>query len=164
MKLMFFTCDEFDKAFKKLKECEEVSDLQSTEVEDDVQSKKRKRKPNLKYIISSEDEYDENCDSLQLLAKLDKPVQLKNGPWKVQRRDCVLQEIPTSSSASYTNNDASIIAPTINTRTKVTNSTLINKNENNSTTNITIHNSTTNITTIKLYEADCRKMYRSVIA
>ncbi|XP_025156200.1 uncharacterized protein LOC112588969 [Harpegnathos saltator] len=92
--------------------------------------KVRKRKPNLKYVISSEDEYDENCDSLQPSAKLDKSVQLKNGPCKTQRRDCVLQEIPTNSFASYTNNDASIIAPTINTRTKVTNSTLINKNEN----------------------------------
>lgn len=50
-----------------------MSDLQSTEVEDDIQTKKRKRKPNLKYVISSEDEYNENCDSLQPPAKIDKP-------------------------------------------------------------------------------------------
>lgn len=53
-----------------------MSDLQSTEVEDEIQTKKRKYKPNLKYantVISSEDEYDENCDPVQPLSKLYKP-------------------------------------------------------------------------------------------
>lgn len=71
MKILLFFVDDFDKANRKLKECEEFSDLQATETEEEIQNKKRKRKPNKKYInTSSEDENNENLDSLQPPSKL----------------------------------------------------------------------------------------------
>lgn len=70
--------DDWNKANKKLKACEELSDIHSTEVEDETQNKKRKRTPNSKYMNtniygSSEDEDTENCDLLQLPSQLYKP-------------------------------------------------------------------------------------------
>jgi hypothetical protein len=87
VKRIFFTCNDFNKANRKLKECEEFSDLQSTEIEEEIQNKKRKRIPNKKYVnTSSEDENNDNFDSIQPPSKLYKSVQLKDGRSKTQCR------------------------------------------------------------------------------
>lgn len=54
----FFIIDELDKAYKKLKKCEEFSDIQFSASENGVQMSKRQRKPNLKYVHSSSEEED----------------------------------------------------------------------------------------------------------
>lgn len=58
--LSLLIIDEYQKANKKLKKCEEFSDVQSSTVEDKEQPKKRQPKRNSKYISTSEEEDDEN--------------------------------------------------------------------------------------------------------
>lgn len=62
--------DEYQKANKKLKKCEEFSDIQSSTVEDKEQPKKRQPKRNSKYISTSEEEDDENDHSLRRPPKI----------------------------------------------------------------------------------------------
>ncbi|XP_029171348.1 uncharacterized protein LOC114940763 [Nylanderia fulva] len=70
IKQILFSCDEYQKASKKLKKCEEFSDVQSSTVEDKEQPKKRQSKRNSKYISTSEEEDDESDHSLRRPPKI----------------------------------------------------------------------------------------------
>lgn len=68
--LSLLIIDEYQKANKKLKKCEEFSDVQSSTVKDKEQPKKRQPKRNSKYISTSEEEDDENDHSLHRPSKI----------------------------------------------------------------------------------------------
>lgn len=62
--LSLLIIDDLEKANKKLKKCEEFSDVQSSTLEDREQLKKRQPKRNSRYISTSEEEDNENDRSL----------------------------------------------------------------------------------------------------
>ncbi|XP_036138293.1 uncharacterized protein LOC118647037 isoform X1 [Monomorium pharaonis] len=76
LKRTFFTCDDLDKALTKIKKFEEVSDIQSSASDNNDNVKKRNRKPNLKYVVSSssEEEVNENESSFRRPPKISRFV------------------------------------------------------------------------------------------
>ncbi|XP_025269672.1 uncharacterized protein LOC105257319 [Camponotus floridanus] len=85
--------DEYQKANKKLKKCEEFSDVQSSTVEDKEQSKKRQPKRNSKYISTSEEEDDENDHSLH------RPPKISTFAHALQDKQRSLTPVPVSMTS-----------------------------------------------------------------
>ncbi|XP_071577263.1 uncharacterized protein [Temnothorax nylanderi] len=108
---IFFSYDDLDKANKKLKKCEEFSDVQSSALEDINQIKKRQRKRNSKYERTSSESESNEDDIFHPPPKISKTLHNKSSNKSVTpqftssniiQKDCLSQQVTHSNSVVST--------------------------------------------------------------